>query len=140
LFPKIGPFKALAFKNPTAQTEDLYFRSITASVNRYQRYLVDDRFLDAPVALPNLNFDTGKKTAPGEYVLTDDTYAKLLNQLADAKFNGLTPELRENILQFYSNPKAPIATKRKKSKWEITLKNLDQLKQSQPPATQAASH
>ncbi len=26
--PKIGPFKALEFNNPTAQTEDLYFKSI----------------------------------------------------------------------------------------------------------------
>src|SRR5580693_2864587 len=33
--PKIGPFKALAFNNPTAQTEDLYFKSINTTVDQY---------------------------------------------------------------------------------------------------------
>jgi hypothetical protein len=31
--PKIGPFKALAFNNPTPQTEDLYFKSINTTVD-----------------------------------------------------------------------------------------------------------
>jgi hypothetical protein len=139
VMPKIGPFKALAFKNPTTKTEDLYFKSITASVNRYQRYLVEDGYLEKPVSLPNLNFDTGNKTTPGEYVLTDNTYATLLEQLTKNNFTTLTPELRDNILEFYSNPNAPIATKKKKAKWQATLKNLDQLKNAQMPATQTAS-
>src|SRR5271167_1236826 len=37
--PKIGPFKALAFNNPTPQTEDLYFKSINTTVDRYRIYL-----------------------------------------------------------------------------------------------------
>jgi len=139
IVPKVGPFKALAFKNPTTKTEDLYFKSITASVDRYQHYLVEDHYLEQPVALPNLNFDTGNKTAPGEYVLTDDTYAILLDQLARNNFTTLTPELRDNILEFYSNLSAPIATKKKKDKWQATLKNLDQLKTAQIPAIQTAA-
>ena len=51
----------------------------------------------------------------------------------------LTPELRENILEFYSNLNAPIATKKKKDKWQATLKNLDQLKAAQVPPTQVAT-
>jgi hypothetical protein len=31
--PKIGPFRALAFNNPTQQTEDLYFKSINTTVD-----------------------------------------------------------------------------------------------------------
>jgi hypothetical protein len=108
-------------------------------VNRYQHYLVEDHYLEQPVSLPNLNFDTGNKTTPGEYVLTDDTYATLLAQLAKNNFATLTPELRDNILEFYSNLNAPIATKKKKAKWQATLKNLDQLKTAQVSATQAAT-
>jgi len=32
--PKIGPFKALAFNNPTPQTEDLYFKSINTTLDQ----------------------------------------------------------------------------------------------------------
>src|SRR5437660_92258 len=32
--PKVGPFKALAFNAPTPQTEDLYFKSINATVEQ----------------------------------------------------------------------------------------------------------
>ena len=35
IMPKIGPFRGLAYKNPTPQTEDLYFKS----VNRHLRLL-----------------------------------------------------------------------------------------------------
>lgn len=139
IMPKVGPFKVLAFKNPTTKTEDLYFKSITASVNRYQHYLMEDKYLEQPVSLPNLNFDTGNKTTPGEYVLTDETYCTLLGRLAKNNFTTLTPELRDNILEFYSNLNAAIATKKKKAKWRATLKNLDQLKAAQLPATQTAT-
>src|SRR6202790_5247504 len=33
--PRIGPFKGLGFKNPTPQTEDMYFKSINTSVDQY---------------------------------------------------------------------------------------------------------
>src|SRR4051794_18808173 len=36
--PKIGPFKALAFNNPTPQTEDLYFKSINSTVEQYRAF------------------------------------------------------------------------------------------------------
>src|SRR6266550_207400 len=37
--PKIGPFKGLAFNNPTAQTADLYFKSINTTVDHYRAFL-----------------------------------------------------------------------------------------------------
>src|SRR5689334_2428210 len=37
--PKIGPFRALAFNNPTPQTEDMYFKSINTTVDQYRIYL-----------------------------------------------------------------------------------------------------
>ena len=37
--PKIGPFKGLAFNNPTPQTEDLYIKSINTTVDQYRAFL-----------------------------------------------------------------------------------------------------
>src|SRR6266850_3698946 len=39
LVPKVGPFKSLAFNSPTAQTEDLYIKSIDATVLEYRKFL-----------------------------------------------------------------------------------------------------
>ena len=85
--------------------------------------------------MTNTDFDTGQDTHAGEYVLTDNTYAHLLNQLTKDKFVGLTATLQQNILTFYSDPNAPIATKRNADDWKKTLEELDLLKEQQPAAT-----
>jgi Zinc dependent phospholipase C len=124
--PKIGPFRALAFNNPTPQTEDLYFKSINTTVDQYRIYLKQVRARSLQLA--NCDFDTGKIAAAAEYSLTDDTYAKLLGQLTDRKFDLTTTDLRANILQFYSDLSAPIETKKDKDRWQSVLTSLDQLK------------
>jgi hypothetical protein len=48
--------------------------------------------------------------------------------LADKKFDNLTPLLKENILEFYSNLSAPIHTKQNKKAWDETLANLELLR------------
>src|ERR1700736_5744657 len=58
--PKIGPFKALAFNNPTAQTEDMYFKSINTTVDHYRNYLEQVRA--GTLELPNCDLDSGKAT------------------------------------------------------------------------------
>jgi hypothetical protein len=135
--PKIGPFKGLAFNNPTPQTEDMYIKSINTTVDQYRVFLEEVRS-DALV-LPNCDFDTGKATKAAEYSLTDDTYAKLLSQLADRKFDRTTADLREDILQFYSDLSAPFETKKDPAHWQSVLKELDQLKLVTPNATVANS-
>ncbi len=52
------------------------------------------------IKLPDDDLDSGKPTAAGEYTLADDTYAKLLSQLADKKFDVTTVALQKNILDF----------------------------------------
>ena len=128
--PKIGPFKALAFNNPTPQTEDLYFKSINTTVDQYRIYLRQVRA--GRVELVNCDFDTGKVTAAAEYSLTDDTYAKLLGQLKDRKFDLTTSDLRSNILQFYSDLSLAIETKKDKDRWQDVLASLDLLKSVTP--------
>jgi hypothetical protein len=133
LMPKIGPFKALAFKVPTPQTEDMYIKSINTTVDRYRAFLEQAR--TNSLQLPNVDFDTGQETKPAEYSLTDDTYAKLLTRLSEQKFKGVTPDLRDNILRFYSDLSAPISTKKDKVQWQKVLSSLEELKAVSPVST-----
>jgi hypothetical protein len=136
--PRVGPFKALSFANPTAKTEDLYFKSINTTVDRYRSLLEEVR--NDTLLLPNCDFDTGKATAAAEYSLTDNTYAILLEQVAAHKFDRMSPELRDNIIEFYSNLSVPIETKRTPVRWQAVLTALDQMKAAAPiPSTAAGA-
>ena len=135
--PKIGPFKALAFNNPTPQTEDMYFKSINTTVDQYRIYLEQVRA--GSLELVNCDFDSGKESKAAEYTLTDETYAKLLGQLAQRKFDITSPELRDNVLDFYSDLSAPIETKKDADDWQRVLSSLDQLRLVTPLPTLTAS-
>ena len=124
--PRIGPFKGLAFNNPTPQTEDLYFKSINTTVDRYRAFLEEVR--TDSLVLPNCDLDSGNVTRAAEYLLTDDTCATLLAQLSERKFDRTSPALRDNILQFYSDLSLPIETKKDGVRWQAVLTDLDQLK------------
>jgi hypothetical protein len=124
--PRVGPFKGLGFNNPTPQTEDLYFKSINTTVDQYRALLEEVR--NDKVVLPNTDLDSGQPTKAAEYSLTDEAYAKLLAQLSDRKFDLTSPELRANILEFYSDPSAAIETKRDPVRWQSVLIFLDQLR------------
>jgi hypothetical protein len=133
VIPRIGPLKGLGFKNPTPQTEDLYFKSINLTTDRYRALLL--AVSTGSVVLPNCDLDDGQNTKAAEYTLADDTYAKLLEQLSSRKFNGTTPELRANILDFYSDLSASFNTKKNKSEWDKVLSDLDALKAITPTPT-----
>jgi Zinc dependent phospholipase C len=124
--PKIGPFKALDFKIPTKQTEDLYIASVDRTMENYTKLLQEAAA--EKVQLANTDFDTGHDTRAGEYGLTDQTYARLLDQLAGHNFDQITPELRANILTFYSDPGAPIATKKNPADWQKTEVEVEKLR------------
>jgi hypothetical protein len=129
LMPKVGPFRALQFKTPTPQAEDMYMRSVDRTVEDYRRLLLEvgrDQ-----LNLPNRDFDTGAQTRAGEYVLTDRTYARLLDDLAKHDFTSVSLELRNNILTFYADANAPIATKSDKKRWPKTLYELNRLRAQQ---------
>ncbi len=135
--PRVGPFKGLGFKSPTPQTEDLYFKSINLTVDHYRTFLEEVRHDN--LVFPNTDLDSGEPTKAAEYTLTDETYAKLLGQLANRKFDLTSPELRANILQFYSDPSAAIETKKDVVRWQNVITELDQLKSVASVATVANS-
>ncbi len=64
LIPKVGPFKAVNFKIPTRQTEDMYIKSVDATVENYAVSLHQAN--DSNLDLPNRDCDTGRETRPGE--------------------------------------------------------------------------
>jgi Zinc dependent phospholipase C len=138
--PKIGPFKAMAFNNPTPQTEDLYFKSINTTVDQYRAFLEQVR--TASLVLPNCDLDSGKLTKAAQYSLADETYAKLLSQLSDKDFASTPPELRANILNFYSDLSVPIETKKDQGRWQAVLTSLDHLRliNSPPPIASPAAN
>jgi hypothetical protein len=134
--PRIGPFKGLAFNNPTPQTEDLYFKSINTTVDHYRAFLEEVR--TDSLVLPNCDLDSGNVTKAAEYSLTDDTYAGLLARLSERKFDQTSSALRDNILQFYSDLSVPIETKKNHPRWQGLLTKLDQLKSVAPVPTVAS--
>src|SRR6202043_1251219 len=135
--PRIGPFKGLSFSNPTRQTEDLYIKSINTTVDQYRR-LLEDVGTDALV-LPNCDLDSGQPTKAAEYSLADNAYAKWLGQLSERKFDRISPELRANILDFYSDLSAPIEMKKDEDDWKHVLSELDQLQSITPTPTPIAA-
>jgi len=136
LVPKVGPFKALDFKIPSQQTEDMYVASVDHTLDNYKNLLRDVE--TKSLSLPNTDFDTGNVTRAGEYALTDKAYAYLLTKLAERNFESTPPELRANILAFYADPNAPLATKRDAAAWQKTQDELQRLRDhSQNQTTEA---
>jgi hypothetical protein len=107
------------------------------TVDHYRAFLEDVRH--DKLVLPNTDLDSGQPTKAAEYTLTDEAYAKLLAQLSDRKFDLTSPELRDNILQFYADPSAAIETKRDAVRWQNVLTSLDLLRSAAPVATAASS-
>jgi len=114
IVPRVGPFKALAFKKLTPEIEQLYMASFNASIDRYRGLLADVG--SGRLRLPNDNFDVGAATKPGEYKLADAAYAKLLNKL-EGHYAQMPQDLRSEILAFYQDLSLPIATKASEGDW-----------------------
>jgi hypothetical protein len=105
VMPKFGPLKGLGFRVPTPETERMFEDSFDAAVKRDRQSFAQAEA--GSLRVSNRDLDTGKPVSPGEYLLTDKTYDKLLIKLAEKKFDGVTPELRENIVSFYAQMKTP---------------------------------
>lgn len=130
IIPKIGPASMLAIKIPNAQTESLYIDSVNRTAAKYRELLGDLRQSSGKTLdLANRDLDTGQRVRPGAYRLTDKTYAKLVERLT-ANPNATIPNgLREDVLNFYADPSAPISTKRNGRAWRKLTAEIKVLKQ-----------
>ena len=134
MLPKVGPLRSLKFKDPGPVAEKLFIKSFDTTVSNYGIALNTLRYGNH-IDLADVDFDTGKLTAPGEYGLADKTYSEMVIKLQDEKFNDVTLPLKNNILTFYE--KADTTTKsneHKKDKidWKKTYLALQQIKVLKP--------
>lgn len=136
VMPKVGPFHKLQFKPPTGRVQSSFIRAFDVTVSRYENDM--SALSKGGLRLNDENLDIGQPSPAGEYFLADETYAHLLHALAKHRFRNLTPELRANILAFYSNLDGPIVTKQYPHKWKRTLRELSALR-SAPVETRVAS-
>ena len=104
IVPKIGGAADLAIKIPTADTEERYLRSVNHAVDVFRGDL--DRLQvnsGERIALTNIDLDTGYPVALGDYPLTDQTYAQLLERLTSKPERVIPAALKQNILEFYAH-------------------------------------
>ncbi|MFZ0661603.1 MAG: zinc dependent phospholipase C family protein [Acidobacteriaceae bacterium] len=128
ILPKIGQLSDLAIRGPKAATEAKYIASVNRTVARYELLL--GRLAKNPSEPPreamkidDLDLDTGTRAIPGSYVLMDATYAKLLNQIVAVR-TPIPGTIKRDIEAYYSNPDAPISTKKHKQAWRRVQQQL----------------
>ena len=126
ILPKIGPLKVFELKTPTPAAQQMFEASFNATLDRYRKLLGDAG--TGRLTLPNDNFDTGGMTGPGQYFLNDRTQAQLLDELAKQNFAGASPEVRTELLQFFSQPGAPNAVRRNRKEWARVQAEVERLK------------
>ncbi|MGH9530026.1 MAG: zinc dependent phospholipase C family protein, partial [Terriglobales bacterium] len=95
IVPKIGAASDLAIKIPTPDTEEWYIRSVNNSVDAF-RGMLSKMAADSgtPIALPNLDLDTGRHVKVGDYPLTDQTYARLLARITSKPERAIPKDLK----------------------------------------------
>jgi len=137
ILPKIGPLKVLELKTPTPDTEQLFEKSFNASLARYREFL--NEVGAGHLTLPNDNLDTGQLAGPGKYALNDETQAQLLNALAKNDFRGASPQLRAELVQYFSDPQAHYAVETHRKVWARVQAQVRQLKELPAPVATRAS-
>lgn len=100
ILPKIGPLKKLKFIYPGPEGEKLFATSMDSTL---YHYTIDLKLQsENKLKLINIDYDTGKPTAIYEYKLTADTYKDWILKLQKDNFKETSPDMRGNILSFYS--------------------------------------
>ena len=127
IIPRFGPFKPLAFKPPTPETERWFLDSFDKTVEYYRTLVAAAS--QSRLSIANRNFDTGNPPRPGDYPLVDETYAELVERLAKQPepVPSIPQELRAQIQRFYSDPSAPIETKKHRKEWNKLTRALEKL-------------
>ena len=131
VLPKVGPLRDLDFKEPTPQTENLYFKSVNQTVDKYGQALGEVK--QGNLKTPNIDLDTGKPTELAEYPLADATYRGLLDEMSPGRFLQVDEDVRGNIVDFYEDglPKAERVDNCVAARWRKTWVELNQARTAQ---------
>jgi hypothetical protein len=104
IVPKIGGASDLAIKIPTPDTEERYLRSVNHTVDAFRGELERLQVNSGePITLANIDLDTGYEVKLGDYPLTDQTYAQLLERLTSTPERIIPAALKQNIMEFYAH-------------------------------------
>jgi hypothetical protein len=114
IVPKFGPFKPLAFEPLTPEAERMFARSFSAARNQYGESL--NALRRGQLSLRDTDLDTSRRPVHAANPLADETYADLLEKLAERKFAGVPSALRVEINRYYASKST--AQQRKPSKRE----------------------
>ncbi len=125
ILPKIGPLRELQIPIPTPDAERLFMASFNTIVDQARRDYQSLR--RGTLALTDRNFDLGVVSHAGIYPLSDETYAHMMDLLAEGGFKGVTPALRDNIVAYYRDPAGRVATERKPKDWQRLQGELSEL-------------
>jgi hypothetical protein len=125
VLPKIGTLSELSIRGPNSSTLERYIESVNRSTASMRDLLVH---LDGTLQLPNRDLDTGDRVKPGGYRLTDATYAKLLHEVTRSTVESVPATVKENLLDYYADPNAPIATKKNHKQWSRVQSELTVLR------------
>lgn len=123
IVPKIGPASDLSIKIPTQETLSKYVASVNRTLDLYEKLLGQlqkspEQNPEITMNLDNRDLDTGYVVQPGGYPLTDKTYAKLLGMITTHPSQAAPAGLKRDILAYYSDPNAPIITKKNPKAWK----------------------
>jgi hypothetical protein len=103
IIPKIGSASDLAIKIPNPDTEEWYLRSVNHTVDSFRELLQKLRaHANAPLALANVDLDTGDRVKRGDYPLADQTYARLLERITSIPDRTIPKDLQQNIIEYYA--------------------------------------
>lgn len=125
IIPKIGAASDLAIKIPNSHTQELYLHSLNHTVDVFRdiiHRLGDEG--DAPVPLANIDLDTGNPVKLGDYVLADETYARLLQRITSKPERAVPEALKGNIVDYFADPKSPPNLQTEVSQQLIKLKTM----------------
>ena len=126
LMPPVGPLKTLHFKPLTPAVEKDFARSFELAMATYRQQITN--VAGGSLRLENQNFDTGSVAAPAEYGLQDGAYAYWVEQLAHDHFQGVTPAIRMELLNYFQDLNLPFSTKKRPKEWRRVLVELNGLR------------
>jgi hypothetical protein len=159
VLPKVGPLAMVAVKGPSPAAEADYMHSLVSATSVLRDRLAFFTPTEAGQArpasvavstdplgprdtqhpLPNRDLDTGQVVKPGGYLLTDQTYAELLHRLTRDPSHPIPPGIKSDVQAYYSDPDAPITTKRHRREWETVQADLKTLA-AMPTSTEPAPY
>lgn len=130
ILPKVGPLKTLKYVSPSKAGEKLFVNSFDTIVKNYGIAL--GQLKADSLVLPDIDFDTGRPAKFSEYTLADETYDKLLIKLQKQQYKNITPELKQNIVNYYQHMDIADPEVRYREHWEKTSIALDNIKKLKP--------